>query len=108
MKRKPTTPGEILNEEFLKPLDLTQRELADHIDCDYKAINRIVNERAGVTPEMALKLAAAFETTPDFWLNAQMAVDLWKLRTRKFKIRPLRSDRRPARAFNRRALKRPA
>ncbi|MES2344818.1 MAG: HigA family addiction module antitoxin [Chlamydiota bacterium] len=94
MKRKPTSPGEILFEEFLKPLELTQKELAEHLGCDYKVINRIVNERASVTPEIAIKLAAAFETTPDFWLNAQMAVDLWSLRTQKPKIRPLTRTRR--------------
>lgn len=94
MKRKPTSPGEILSEEFLKPLGLTQRELAEHLACDYKVINRIINERASVTPQIAIKLAAAFVTTPDFWLNAQMAVDLWKLRSKKNKIRPLVSARR--------------
>jgi addiction module HigA family antidote len=97
MKRKPTTPGEILSEEFLKPLGLTQKELAEHLGCDYKVINRIVNEKVSVTPEMALKLAAAFETTPDFWLNAQMAVDLWSLRSQKLKIRPLIRLRRKRR-----------
>ncbi len=66
MKRKPTSPGEILSEEFLKPLGLTQQDLASHLGCDYKVINRIVNEKASVTPEMALKLAAAFKTTPRF------------------------------------------
>jgi addiction module HigA family antidote len=76
MKRKPTSPGEILNEGFLKPLEITQKQLADHFCCDYNVINRIINERSSVTPEMALKLAAAFNTTPDFWLNAQMAIDL--------------------------------
>lgn len=85
MRRKPTSPGEILIEEFLKPLDLTQRQLADHLGCDYKVINRIVNEQTAVTPEMATKLAAAFDTTPDFWLNSQMAIDLWLLRTKKQK-----------------------
>ena len=89
MQRKPTSPGEILVEEFLIPLGLSQRDLADHIHCDYKVINRIVNEKASVTPEMAKKLGAAFHTTPDFWLNAQMAVDLWNLRTQKTKIHPL-------------------
>ena len=89
MRRKPTTPGEILNEEFLKPLGLSQKKLADHLSCDYKVINRIINERASITPEMAIKLATAFETTPDFWLNAQMATDLWALRTQKLKVRPL-------------------
>ncbi len=97
MRRKPTSPGEILIEEFLKPLDLTQRQLADHLDCDYKVINRIVNEQTAVTPEMATKLAAAFDTTPDFWLNAQMAVDLWLLRTKKPKIRSLIQRHRPRR-----------
>ena len=97
MNRKPTTPGEILIEEFLKPLDMTQKDLADHIDCDYKVINRIANERAAITPEMAIKLAAAFDTTPDFWLNAQMATDLWSLRRKRPKIRSLIRHRRRSR-----------
>lgn len=75
-KREPTLPGEILREEFLKPLGLTQRQLADHLGCEVKVINRIVNGRTSVTPEMALKLGAAFRTSPEFWLNAQKAVDL--------------------------------
>lgn len=78
--RKPTTPGEILNEEFLVPLEMTQKELADHLHCDVKVINRIVNERTIVTAEMALKLGAALKTTADFWLNAQTAVDLFEAR----------------------------
>ncbi|MBS0586194.1 MAG: HigA family addiction module antidote protein [Verrucomicrobia bacterium] len=89
MKRKPTTPGEILHEEFLAPLGLTQKELAEHLGCDYKVINRIVNEQTSVTPEMAIRLGLAFDTSPDFWLNAQMAFDLWKLHTKKPKIRSL-------------------
>jgi addiction module HigA family antidote len=94
MKRKPTTPGEILYEEFLVPLELTQKALADHIGCDYKVINRIVNDQTSVTPDMAIRLSLAFNTTPDFWLNAQMACDLWKLHTRKPKIRSLIRKRR--------------
>lgn len=78
--RIPTTPGEILNEELLKPYDLTQKELADHIGCDVKVINRIINGRTSVTAEMALKLGAAFKMSADFWLNAQRAVDLYKAR----------------------------
>lgn len=76
--REPTTPGEILREEYLVPLALTQKQLADHLGCDIKVINRIVNGRTGVTTEMALKLGAAFRTTPEFWLNAQKAVDLYQ------------------------------
>ncbi len=84
--RKPTSPGEILLHEYLIPLKISQKELAEHLDCDYKVINRIINEKTGVTPEMATKLAAALETTPDFWLNAQIAVDLWESRIPRKKI----------------------
>lgn len=89
MKRKPTSPGEILIEEFLKPLQISQKELSDHLGCDYKVVNRIINEKTSVTPQIAIKLAAAFNTTPDFWLNAQTAVDLWLLRNQKPKISSL-------------------
>jgi antitoxin HigA-1 len=75
-QRKPTSPGEILKEEFLVPLGMTQKELADHLGCDVKVVNRLVNGRTSVTAEMALKLGATFRTTPEFWLNAQKAVDL--------------------------------
>lgn len=78
----PTTPGEILREEFLGPLGMTQKQLADHIGCDVKVINRIVNGRTSVTAEMALKLGATFRTSPDFWLNAQRAVDLYEAASR--------------------------
>ena len=77
-KREPTSPGEILREEFLVPLGMTQKELADHIDCDVKVINRLVNGRTSVSAEMALKLGATFRTSPEFWLNAQKAVDLFR------------------------------
>ena len=79
--RKPTTPGEILHEEFLKPLGMSQKNLADHVGCDVKVVNRIVNGRTSVTAEMALKLGASFQTSPDFWLNAQKAVDLYEARS---------------------------
>ncbi|HSX11915.1 MAG TPA: HigA family addiction module antitoxin [Rhabdochlamydiaceae bacterium] len=89
IQRKPTSPGEILSEEFLKPLGITQKELAEHLHCDYKVINRIVNEKASVTPQMATRLAAAFETTPDFWMNAQIACDLWGIRPEQRRISSL-------------------
>ena len=75
-KRKPTTPGEILQEEYLSPLGITQKELADHIDSDVKVINRLINGRTSVSASLALKLAAALNTSPEFWLNAQKAVDI--------------------------------
>ena len=77
-RRKPTSPGEILREEDLIPLRLTQKRVAESLGCDVKVVNRIVNGRTSVTAEMALKLGAAFRTTPEFWLNAQKAVELWE------------------------------
>ena len=77
IQREPTTPGEILNEEFLKPLGMTQKDLADHIGCDVKVVNRIVNGRTSVTAEMAIRLGAALRMSPEFWLNAQQAVDIF-------------------------------
>ena len=80
IKRRSTSPGEILREEYLVPLEMSQKDLADHIGQDVKVINRIVNGRSAVTAEVALKLSATFRTTPEFWLNAQKAVDLWAAR----------------------------
>lgn len=74
--RLPTTPGEILREEFLRPLGITQRRLAEHLGCDIKVINRVVNGRSAVTASLALRLGAALRTSPELWLNAQQAVDL--------------------------------
>jgi antitoxin HigA-1 len=70
-----------LHEEFLKPLGMSQRVLAAHLGCDVKVVNRIVNGRTSVTAEMVLKLGASFRTSPDFWLNAQKAVDLHEARS---------------------------
>ena len=76
--REPTSPGEILREEFLVPLSMTQKQLADHLGCDVKVINRLVNGRTSVSAEMALKLGAAFRMSAGFWLNAQKATDLFR------------------------------
>ena len=79
---EPTTPGEILSEEFLKPLGVTQKQLAEHIGCDLKVINRVVNGRSSIGAELAIRLAGALDTTPEFWLNAQQAVDVFAARDR--------------------------
>jgi addiction module HigA family antidote len=86
LRRPPTTPGEILHEEFLKPLGMTQAELAAHLGCDVKVVNRIVNGRSGVTAEMAIRLGAAFRMSPEFWLNAQQAVELYEASRRMKKV----------------------
>jgi addiction module HigA family antidote len=86
IRRPPTTPGEILHEEFLKPLGMTQAQLAEHLGCDVKVVNRIVNGRSAVTAEMAIRLGAAFRMTPEFWLNAQQAVDIYEASRRLKKV----------------------
>ena len=75
--RPPTHPGEMLREEFLKPLGMTQTELAERIGVSYVRVNELVNGRRGVTPDTALRLSRLFGTTPEFWLNGQRNWDLW-------------------------------
>ena len=75
--RAPTHPGEMLSEEFLKPMGLTQRALADAIHVPYQRINEITNGKRGITPATALRLAKYFGTSADFWLNLQLRWDLY-------------------------------
>src|SRR5258706_4873993 len=74
----PTPPREMLLEEFIRPLGMTQAELADRIRVSYVRLNEIVNGRRGITPSTALRLAKAFGTSPQFWLNGQLALDLYR------------------------------
>ncbi|MDT8391057.1 MAG: HigA family addiction module antitoxin [Lentisphaeria bacterium] len=74
--RIPTSPGEILAEEFLRPLGITQTALALHIAVPVRRINEIVRGRRAVSPETAQLLAAALGTTAQFWMNAQTSYDL--------------------------------
>lgn len=71
-RREPTHPGEMLLEEFLIPMNLTQRELADAMLVPYQRINEIVNGRRGITPSTALRLAKFFSMSADFWMNLQL------------------------------------
>jgi addiction module HigA family antidote len=75
--RTPTHPGEMLLEEFLRPMRLTQRELAVAIHVPYQRVNEIINGRRGVTPSTALRLAKFFGVSPDFWMNLQLRWDLY-------------------------------
>jgi addiction module HigA family antidote len=75
--RAPTTPGEILLEEWLKPMKLTQLALAKKMGADIQLVNGIIRGRRSVTAKTALLLSTVLKTTPELWLNAQMAVDLW-------------------------------
>ena len=76
--RAPTHPGEMLLEEFLKPFNMTQRDLAERIGVSYPRVNELVQGKRGVTPDTALRLARLFSTTPEFWLNGQLAWDLYQ------------------------------
>lgn len=75
--RPPTHPGEMLLEEFLNPMHLTQRKLADSIHVPYQRVNDIVNGRRGITPSTALRLAKFFGMSADFWMNVQLRWDLY-------------------------------
>ncbi len=75
----PTPPGEMLLEEFLKPLSMTQTELARRIGVDYVRVNEIVHGKRRVTPSTALRLGKLFGTTPEFWLSGQLATDLYEV-----------------------------
>ena len=75
--RIPTHPGEMLLQEFLKPMGITQKALANAINVPYQRINEIVNEKRGITPSTALRLAKFFGVSPDFWMNIQLRRDLY-------------------------------
>lgn len=76
--RTPTHPGEMLMKEFLTPMQISQRELATAIHVPYQRVNELVNQKRGVTPSTALRLAKFFGVSADFWLNLQMRCDLYK------------------------------
>ncbi len=96
--REPTHPGEILLEEFLKPMGINQRQLSNAIKVPYQRINEIINGKRGITPSIALRLARYFGTSEDFWLNLQLRWDLYKV-IRKEKevlkdIKPLKAEKK--------------
>jgi addiction module HigA family antidote len=84
--RQPTHPGEMLREEFLEPLNLTQKQLADSIQVPFQRINEIVSGKRGVTPSTALRLAKYFGTSPDFWLNLQIKFDLYSAQQKEKEV----------------------
>jgi addiction module HigA family antidote len=74
----PCHPGEILREDYLKPLGLTVSEVASGLGIARKTLSAIVNERAGISTAMAYRLGRAFGTSPEFWVNLQAQYDLWQ------------------------------
>ncbi|MDZ4803234.1 MAG: HigA family addiction module antitoxin [Candidatus Eisenbacteria bacterium] len=93
-KIRPTHPGEMLREDFLPDFDLTVSELARSLGVSRQTVNDLLRERRAVSPEMALRLSRLFSNSPEFWLNAQRAVDLWEaaktLKTTMERIKPLK------------------
>jgi antitoxin HigA-1 len=75
--RAPTHPGEMLLEEFLKPLGMSQRELATRINVSYPRVNELIHGKRGVTPDTALRLSKLFGNSATFWLNGQLFWDLY-------------------------------
>jgi len=94
--RTPTHPGEMLLEEFLKPLELTQSELAEKIHVPYQRVNELVNGKRGVTPATALRLAKFFGMSAGFWMNLQLRWDLFHAqRAEAEALKRIRKIRRP-------------
>lgn len=96
--RKRTHPGEMIKEMYLKPLKLSVTSLATTLGVSRKTLSSIINERAGVTPEMALRLSRAFSTSPELWLNMQQGYDLWAAEhgtTEWMKVEPVYTPEHP-------------
>jgi antitoxin HigA-1 len=85
--RRPTPPGEVL-QEFLFPLAMTQAVLAEKLRVSPAVVSGLVTSKRPITPDLALKLAEAFDTTPEFWLSLQAAVDLWSAQQRLGRVEP--------------------
>ncbi|HET7370584.1 MAG TPA: HigA family addiction module antitoxin [Gammaproteobacteria bacterium] len=96
-KRKPVSVGEILNEEFLYPLGLTQGRLAEAMGVSRKTVNELCTNRRAITADTALMLARVFGNTADFWMNVQRRNDIWEAlhdprrRTRIEHAKPLKT-----------------
>ena len=93
--REPTHPGEMLLEEFLKPMEISQRELAQRIRVPYQRVNELINRRRGITPSTALRLGRFFGNTASFWMNLQLRWELFRAQATEGpelkRIRPVRA-----------------
>jgi addiction module HigA family antidote len=94
--RPPTHPGEMLLEEFLKPLGIPQTELAERLGVSYPRVNEIIHGKRGVTPDTALRLERLFGMSAQFWLNLQHLWDLWQEEHRPAAKTRKRITRHPA------------
>ena len=90
--RRPTSPGEILLEEFLKPMNITQSAFVEHLGGTWTQpkLNAIINEKRAITEEIALDFADAFGTSPEFWIGLQSDINLWEASKRRTKIKRIK------------------
>ena len=86
-KRKPTHPGEIIREDILKPLGLTVTDAAEKLGVTRKTLSALINCRSALSPEMAIRISKATNTTPESWLFMQAKLDLWEAAYEKTNVK---------------------
>lgn len=94
--RKPTHPGRIIKEDILKPLNLTVAEAAENLGTTQEALSELIDERSSLSPDMAVRIARATNTSPESWMNMQQRLDLWESEQKDFNIHPLTQSERTA------------
>ena len=87
----PPHPGEIIRELCLEPLGMSVTDAAKHLGVSRKALSELLNGHSGVSPEMAIRLAKAFDTTPESWLQQQMEYDLWNAKKKPIKVKKIKA-----------------
>ena len=87
-KRKPTHPGFLLKEDVLVPLGLSITEAAKDLGVSRKTLSELINEKASLSPDMAIRIAKATKTSPESWLNMQSKLDLWRSEQKKIEVIP--------------------
>ena len=90
-KRKPTHPGEVLNEDVIKPLGLTVTEAAKRLGVTRKTLSTLLNCRASLSPDMAVRVAKATNTSPESWMYMQAKLDLWNATRKSLKVQELKA-----------------
>ncbi len=86
MKRRPVHPGVLLKKDILEPLKLTITEAASDLGVSRKTLSELINERVSLSPDMAVRIGRATDTSPESWMNMQSKLNLWKSEQKKFKI----------------------
>lgn len=91
MMHNPPHPGEVIKHLCIEPLGLSITETAKALGVSRKTLSELVNSRARISPEMAVRLSIAFNTTPESWLTQQMQYDLWELKKKKINVKQLKA-----------------